>query len=58
MGTARRVLSASMSNGSGALAIALLVGTAGRVRCPWPSDHDDYLAYHDNEWGRPVVDVV
>jgi len=22
----------------------------------WPLGHDDYLAYHDNEWGRPNVD--
>ena len=58
MGTARSVLSASMSDGSGELATDLLVGTDGRVRCPWPGDHDDYLAYHDNEWGRPVVDDV
>jgi len=28
------------------------------VRCPWPGEHDDYLAYHDHEWGRPVVDDV
>ena len=24
-------------------------------RCDWPVGHDDYLAYHDNEWGRPTV---
>ena len=47
-----------MSDGSGELATDLLAGTDGRVRCPWPGNHDDYLAYHDNEWGRPVVDDV
>jgi len=26
------------------------------VRCWWPGDHDDYRAYHDDEWGRPVED--
>lgn len=24
-------------------------------RCGWPSGHDDYLAYHDHEWGRPTT---
>ncbi|SVE61379.1 uncharacterized protein METZ01_LOCUS514233, partial [marine metagenome] len=47
-----------MSDGSGDLPTGLLVGTDGRARCPWPGDHADYLAYHDNEWGRPVVDDV
>lgn len=28
----------------------------GKTRCWWPGAHDDYLAYHDEEWGRPVVD--
>ncbi|MFP6663463.1 MAG: DNA-3-methyladenine glycosylase I [Deltaproteobacteria bacterium] len=26
------------------------------IRCPWPAQHADYLAYHDHEWGRPTVD--
>lgn len=26
----------------------------GRPRCPWSLSTDDYLAYHDTEWGRPV----
>ena len=25
-------------------------------RCDWPFGHDDYLDYHDNEWGRPTTD--
>lgn len=25
------------------------------VRCDWPVGHSDYLAYHDNEWGRPTT---
>ncbi len=25
-------------------------------RCSWPLGHDDYLDYHDNEWGRPTTD--
>jgi DNA-3-methyladenine glycosylase I len=29
----------------------------GRVtRCWWCGDHEDYRAYHDEEWGRPVAD--
>ncbi|RST21178.1 DNA-3-methyladenine glycosylase I, partial [Streptomyces sp. WAC04770] len=26
----------------------------GRLRCPWGLATDDYLVYHDTEWGRPV----
>jgi DNA-3-methyladenine glycosylase I len=29
-------------------------GADGRLRCPWGLSTDDYLAYHDTEWGRPV----
>ena len=25
-------------------------------RCPWALSTDDYLRYHDEEWGRPVLD--
>jgi len=28
----------------------------GIARCWWPGTADDYVEYHDNEWGRPVVD--
>ncbi|MCQ4080208.1 DNA-3-methyladenine glycosylase I [Streptomyces sp. RB6PN25] len=31
-----------------------VVGPDGLVRCPWGLDADDYRAYHDTEWGRPV----
>ncbi|MCL2580338.1 MAG: DNA-3-methyladenine glycosylase I [Oscillospiraceae bacterium] len=27
-----------------------------KFRCPWPGDDPLYIAYHDNEWGRPVHD--
>lgn len=27
-------------------------------RCTWPGEHADYIAYHDNEWGRPVGDDI
>ena len=25
-------------------------------RCEWGTGQDDYLAYHDDEWGRPTTD--
>ena len=28
----------------------------GNVRCWWAGDGGEYRAYHDIEWGRPVVD--
>lgn len=34
----------------------LLTGADGLVRCAWHGNLPDYLAYHDTEWGRPVVD--
>ncbi len=30
----------------------------GRRRCPWAGTTAEYQAYHDDEWGRPVVDDV
>jgi DNA-3-methyladenine glycosylase I len=29
-------------------------GPDGLARCPWALSAADYLAYHDEEWGRPV----
>ncbi|MET9858354.1 DNA-3-methyladenine glycosylase I [Streptomyces smyrnaeus] len=29
-------------------------GPDGRLRCPWGTTPEDYAAYHDTEWGRPV----
>jgi DNA-3-methyladenine glycosylase I len=26
------------------------------VRCPWPKDIPEYVAYHDEEWGVPLHD--
>jgi DNA-3-methyladenine glycosylase I len=34
----------------------LVVGVDGRSRCRWAGSAPDYLAYHDEEWGRPVHD--
>ncbi|MFI8825851.1 DNA-3-methyladenine glycosylase I [Streptomyces sp. NPDC053431] len=36
-------------SGGGAIA-----GPDGRLRCPWGLSTEDYVAYHDEEWGRPV----
>jgi len=32
----------------------VVVGADGVARCPWGASPPDYLAYHDQEWGRPV----
>jgi DNA-3-methyladenine glycosylase I len=32
------------------------IGGDGVVRCAWGTGPDDYVDYHDNEWGRPVDD--
>jgi DNA-3-methyladenine glycosylase I len=34
----------------------LNIGADGKPRCWWPGADPLYLAYHDNEWGRPVAD--
>ncbi len=31
-------------------------GTDGVRRCAWGASTPDYAAYHDDEWGRPVID--
>ena len=31
-----------------------VAGPDGRLRCPWAVSTPDYLAYHDDEWGRPI----
>jgi DNA-3-methyladenine glycosylase I len=31
-----------------------VVGDDGLARCPWGASTPDYVAYHDEEWGRPV----
>jgi len=34
----------------------LLIGADGVARCPWPGADPLYVAYHDDDWGRPVHD--
>ncbi|MFJ4469002.1 DNA-3-methyladenine glycosylase I [Streptomyces sp. NPDC089424] len=33
---------------------ATVAGPDGVRRCPWALSTPDYVAYHDEEWGRPV----
>jgi DNA-3-methyladenine glycosylase I len=35
---------------------ALAAGPDGRPRCWWSLGTPEYVAYHDREWGRPVLD--
>jgi len=35
---------------------ALVLADDGLLRCPWGAGAEDYRRYHDDEWGRPVVD--
>jgi DNA-3-methyladenine glycosylase I len=47
-----------MSSGmeSAARSNSLAAGPDGRARCRWATAAPEYLAYHDEEWGRPVRD--
>jgi DNA-3-methyladenine glycosylase I len=31
-----------------------VLGADGLLRCPWGTSAPDYIAYHDEEWGRPL----
>ena len=33
-------------------------GDDGRRRCGWATTAPDYVTYHDEEWGRPVVEDI
>ena len=35
---------------------SLAAGPDGRPRCRWATSAPEYVAYHDDEWGRPVRD--
>ncbi|MGD9796135.1 MAG: DNA-3-methyladenine glycosylase I [Acidimicrobiia bacterium] len=36
--------------------MATVAGDDGAPRCPWCISTPDYVAYHDDEWGRAVID--
>jgi len=38
--------------------VGAVAGDDGLDRCGWCVSTPDYVAYHDDEWGRPVVDDV
>ena len=38
------------------MSTTLAKGDDGRRRCWWGGSTPDYVAYHDQEWGRPVTD--
>jgi len=42
-----------MSEGTGTV-----LGPDGQARCPWGLGPPDLLAYHDEEWGKPVTDDI
>jgi DNA-3-methyladenine glycosylase I len=43
---------------SSRLADGLQRAADGVVRCWWCGDHEDYVRYHDTEWGVPVTNDV
>lgn len=45
---------AAEPDAGGGAAGAVLVGADGLARCPWAGSAPDYLAYHDEEWGREL----
>ncbi len=38
--------------------VGVVAGEDGRTWCGWSTSAPDYMAYHDDEWGRPVTDDV
>jgi DNA-3-methyladenine glycosylase I len=38
--------------------LGVVPGDDGWKRCGWCTSAPDYMAYHDDEWGRPVTDDV
>jgi DNA-3-methyladenine glycosylase I len=34
--------------------MSITVGPDGRARCAWATSAPEYIAYHDDEWGRPL----
>jgi DNA-3-methyladenine glycosylase I len=40
----------------GAMSDGLAIGPDGVARCWWGASSEEYAAYHDDEWGKPVRD--
>lgn len=34
----------------------LFIGSDGQARCAWAAGAPEFIGYHDDEWGHPVVD--
>jgi DNA-3-methyladenine glycosylase I len=34
--------------------LSLVKHPDGKHRCSWCGEHEDYIAYHDHEWGMPI----
>jgi DNA-3-methyladenine glycosylase I len=34
--------------------LTVVIGADGLARCPWVGQSPEYMAYHDEEWGRPL----
>jgi len=43
---------------TGPLTTDVVRGHDGLKRCAWSTSVPEYVAYHDDEWGRPVIDDV
>jgi DNA-3-methyladenine glycosylase I len=39
-------------------ATGIITGEDGKDRCHWHGNLPEYLRYHDQEWGRPVIDDI
>lgn len=37
--------------------MSVVRGPDGRLRCPWGAGIEEYVDYHDLEWGQPVTSV-
>lgn len=37
--------------------MSVVAGPDGRLRCPWGAGIEEYVDYHDLEWGQPVTSV-
>src|SRR5690242_2353685 len=48
---ARESMSSSVAD---AVDADLVAGPDGEPRCRWATAAPEYVAYHDDEWGRPV----
>ncbi|WP_374404457.1 DNA-3-methyladenine glycosylase I [Frankia sp. Cj3] len=42
----------------GRVLTGVAAGPDGCPRCPWALSTPEYIAYHDEEWGKPVHDTV